>query len=136
MVSQAAGRLYTRPVPAKTPRKTAAKTAERLCVFALSFPEATDAHPWGETAIKVKGKTFLFMRAGEDGISLSVKLRNSRDYALDWPSCEPTHYGLGSKGWVSAKFGPKDKPPVGLLEGWIEESYRAFAPKKLVASVK
>jgi len=120
----------------KKPNKTAAKAAERLRMFALSFPEATEAHPWGETAIKVKGKTFLFMRAGEDGISLSVKLPNPRDYALDRPFCEPTHYGLGSKGWVSAKFVPKDKPPVELLEGWIEESYRAIAPKKLVAGLK
>lgn len=46
---------------------------------------------------------------------------------------EPSAYGLGKSGWVTAKF-PKDFTiPVDVLEAWIEESYRAQAPKKLVA---
>jgi predicted DNA-binding protein (MmcQ/YjbR family) len=111
------------------------KIAERLRKFALSFPETTEAHPWGETAIKVKGKTFLFMRADAAGMGMSVKLPHSREFALDRPFCAPTRYGLGASGWVSAKFTAKDKPPVELMEGWIEESYRAVAPKKLMAAL-
>ncbi len=30
-------------------------------------------------------------------------------------------------------FGPKDAPPLDLLQEWREESYRAVAPKKLSA---
>ncbi|MET0554157.1 MAG: MmcQ/YjbR family DNA-binding protein, partial [Vicinamibacteria bacterium] len=41
-------------------------------------------------------------------------------------------YGLGKAGWVSARFGPKDRPPVDVLCKWIDESYRAVAPVKLV----
>jgi predicted DNA-binding protein (MmcQ/YjbR family) len=109
--------------------------AERLRTFALSFPETAESHPWGETAIKVKGKTFLFMRSDETLLSLSVKLPRSREFALDRDFTEPTHYGLGSKGWVSAKFAGTDKPPVDLLEAWIAESYRAIAPKRVVAAL-
>ena len=113
--------------------------AERLRKFALAFPETAESHPWGETAIKVKGKTFLFMRADDKLLSLSVKLPLSREFALDRDFTEPTHYGLGSKGWVSAKFEGKargkNKPPVELLEAWIEESYRAISPKRLVAKL-
>jgi hypothetical protein len=48
------------------------------------------------------------------------------------PFTEPTAYGLGKSGWVSATFEDSDTPPVELLKLWIEESYRAQAPKKLV----
>ena len=102
--------------------------------FALGFPETREDLPWGESAIKVKGKTFLFMRCDEDGLDLSVKLPQSGAFALDRPFAEPTGYGLGASGWVTASFGPKAKPPVDLLKGWIEESYRAVAPKKLFAA--
>jgi predicted DNA-binding protein (MmcQ/YjbR family) len=98
--------------------------------YALSFPETREDLPWGESAIKVKGKTFLFMRVDEDGLHLSVKLPQSAPYALDQKFTSPTGYGLGASGWVTAEFGPRAKPPVGLLKDWIEESYRAVAPKK------
>ncbi len=29
--------------------------------FALAFPEATEDMPWGHHAIKVKGKSFVFL---------------------------------------------------------------------------
>jgi len=111
------------------------RAGERLLKYALSFPETAESRPWGETAIKVKGKIFLVMK-DEDGLKVSVKLPESREFALDRDFCMPTHYGLGAKGWVTAQFGPKDKPPAGLLEAWIEESYRAIAPKKIVAALK
>lgn len=101
--------------------------------YALAFPGTREDLPWGESAIKVKGKTFLFMRADADGLHLSVKLPQSAPYALDRKFTSPTGYGLGASGWVTAEFGPKAKPPVDLLKGWIEESYRAVAPKKLLA---
>ena len=37
---------------------------ERLRKRALGYPGATEDHPWGETAIKVNGKVFVFL--GED----------------------------------------------------------------------
>jgi predicted DNA-binding protein (MmcQ/YjbR family) len=115
------------------------QVAERLKAFALSFPETEEARPWGETAIKVRGKVFVFMHIGDARLSLSVKLPHSREFALDRDFTEPTHYGLGAKGWVSAKFEGKgigrSKPPVDLLEAWIEESYRAIAPKRVLAKL-
>ena len=56
----------------------------------------------------------------------------SRDMAYDLPFAEPTHYGLGKHGWVTAHLDPKRKPPLELIEAWIDESYRAVAPKKQV----
>ena len=37
---------------------------------------------------------------------------------------------------MTASFGPKDTVPVELLEDWMDESYRAIAPKKLVQELK
>jgi predicted DNA-binding protein (MmcQ/YjbR family) len=100
--------------------------------FALGFPETVEEFPWGHRAFKVKKKTFLFLAADESGLSLSVKLPESRGVALTLPFAQPTGYGLGKSGWVTASFPKGKKPPLDLLEEWIEESYRAIAPKKLV----
>jgi hypothetical protein len=32
---------------------------------------------------------------------------------------------------VTARFEPKEKPPLDVLQAWIRESYMAVAPKKL-----
>ena len=36
---------------------------------------------------------------------------------------------------MTARFGLREKPPVDMLKQWIDESYRAVAPKRLVASL-
>ena len=108
---------------------------ERLRRHALSFPETTEDFPWGHRALKVKGKAFVFMAREGRGLSLSVKLPESRHVALMLPFTEPTGYGLGKSGWVSAAFDGRKAPPLETLEMWIEESYRAVAPKKLVKSL-
>ena len=48
------------------------------------------------------------------------------------PFAKPTGYGLGKSGWVSAEIPLGEAPPVALFKEWIEESYRAQAPKTLV----
>jgi predicted DNA-binding protein (MmcQ/YjbR family) len=106
-----------------------------LVAYALSFPEAWQDEPWeGDVVAKVGKKIFVFLGSERpDGsVGLSVKLPESNDEALAYPFTEPTGYGLGRSGWVSATFARGDTPPVDMLEEWIEESYRAIAPKKLV----
>ena len=103
--------------------------------FALGYPGAHEDMPWGHRAIKVKGKAFLFMGHQAGGLGLSVKLPQSKDAALMLPFATPTGYGLGKSGWVSAEFAKKDKPPLEMLRQWVDESYRAVAPKKLVAQL-
>jgi predicted DNA-binding protein (MmcQ/YjbR family) len=114
------------------PTAAHARAEAKLREFALSYPEATEEFPWGERAIKVRAKTFLFMRADGNGLGLSTKLPESRDVALMHAFAAPTGYGLGKSGWVSASFPRGERPPVALLCEWIDESYRAIAPKRLV----
>jgi predicted DNA-binding protein (MmcQ/YjbR family) len=114
---------------------TIAKVEATLRDYALSYPESHEDFPWGERAIKVKGKIFLFMRATADEISLTVKLPQSRDMAADLPFTEPTHYGMGKHGWVTARL-TRTNAPIDLIKSWIDESFRAVAPKKVVAQLE
>jgi predicted DNA-binding protein (MmcQ/YjbR family) len=99
----------------------------------MAKPEATEHFPWGERAIKVKGKVFLFMFADATRLSLSTKLPESNGVALMLPFAQPTGYGLGKAGWVSAAFEAGDTPPIDVLCAWVDESYQAVAPAKLAA---
>ena len=108
---------------------------ERLRAHGLSLPEAVEEHPWGHSALKVRGKTFVFLNLDADRLSLSTKLPVSRDFALMLDFTEPTGYGLGRSGWVSSAFGSADEIDLELLERWILESFRAVAPKRLAASL-
>jgi predicted DNA-binding protein (MmcQ/YjbR family) len=113
------------------------RAAEELREYALGLPGAYEDFPWGERVAKVGKKVFAFLgkveSAGEVGVC--VKLPASGGDALELPFTEPAGYGLGKSGWVVAKFAPDDNVPVDLLRRWIEESYRAVAPKKLVAEL-
>jgi predicted DNA-binding protein (MmcQ/YjbR family) len=102
--------------------------------FALAYPGAHEEFPWGERVVKVKGKVFVFL-GRDEGLGLSVKLPQSRLMALGLPFATPTAYGLGKSGWVTAQFAPREKPPVEVLKAWIDESYRAVAPKKMLAEL-
>ena len=114
---------------------TLAAMHEALRHHALCLPEAWEDHPWGERVAKVKKKVFVFSgyHADEDRFSLSLKLPLSREAALQVPGAAPTGYGLGKAGWVSLGFRAGEDVPLDTLMEWIEESYRAVAPKGLAA---
>ncbi|MDP1825707.1 MAG: MmcQ/YjbR family DNA-binding protein [Archangium sp.] len=123
---------------AKKKKKPAKKRSpmKQVREVALSYPGATEEFPWGESVIKVKGKVFVFLgRDEDDDVGFSVKLPHSGDAALGLPFCTPTGYGLGKSGWVSASFPGGKNVPLPLLLEWLDESYRAVAPKKLVATL-
>jgi predicted DNA-binding protein (MmcQ/YjbR family) len=108
---------------------------EQLRGYGLSLPEASEDHPWGHCALKVRNKTFCWLDKQEI-LSATVKLPVSRDFALVFDWAQPTGYGLGRSGWVTARIPEGEEPDLYLLKRWIAESYRAVAPKKLAASVE
>ncbi len=62
-----------------------------------------------------------------------LKLRESLAEAAKLAAKEPDHYGVGGIGWVKAIFEHDEFPPAGLMERWIDESYRLLAHQQLVA---
>ncbi len=111
------------------------KAGAALRKIALGFPEVHEDFPWGERAFKVKKKVFLFMHYDAKHLALSVKLPQSQGAALILSFAEPTGYGLGRAGWVSARFARGARPPVKLLAAWVSESYQTIAPAKLASAL-
>ena len=112
-----------------------AQLRKRLLDYAVGLPEARVDHPWGEDVAKVRGKIFAFFGTADgDEPGMGVKLPESNAPALSQPGVTPTGYGLGKAGWVSMRL--TDEMPFEMLRDWIDESYRAVAPKKLGASLQ
>ena len=110
---------------------------KELRAFGLKFPGAHTKSPWpGHLDLAVKDKTFAYLSIEGQPFTISCKLPQSCEAALMLPFAKPTGYGLGKSGWVSAEFTGGEAPPVPLFKDWIEESYRAQAPKKLVAQLE
>ena len=105
---------------------------------ALKYPESSEDFPWDHLVIKVKGKIFVSTYLDEPTgvLSMSFKLPVSNTMALTLPFAEPTRYGLAKSGWVTVKFGMDDDVPVEMLLEWMDESFRAVAPKRVVAQME
>src|SRR5262249_30369820 len=104
--------------------------------FGLAYPGAHLKSPWpGHMDLAVNDKTFAYLSVEGEPLSISCKLPHSCVAALTLPFTKPTAYGLGKSGWVSASFPQGESPSIEILKAWIDESYRAQAPKKLVRSL-
>lgn len=107
----------------------------RLRDHALTLPGAWEDHPWEEIVVKVGKKVFVFFGNDEHpGMTVKLVDRLVREHALSLRDAEPSGYGLGRSGWVSIPL-LANPPPQKLLVEFVEESYRAVAPKKLVAEL-
>lgn len=103
-----------------------------LVEFALSLPEAWEDTPWDSAPVtKVRKKIFVF-HSGADDPGISVKLVDSLDHGLSLPGAAPVGYGLGRHGWTFIPLGDAGPDDAELMRDFIEESYRAVAPKTLV----
>jgi hypothetical protein len=120
------------------PRKPTSQTdtlLKELRAFGLAYPGTHTKSPWpGHLDLAVKDKTFAYLSLEGEPLHISCKLPQSNAVALMLPFCKPTEYGLGKSGWVSASFA-NDTPDPEMLKAWIDESYRAQAPKTLVKQI-
>jgi predicted DNA-binding protein (MmcQ/YjbR family) len=107
------------------------KVEAAIAKLAAAYPDVTEENPWGHRAFKVRGKTFLFLGSDAAGVFFSLKLPASGVAALALDFTEPTHYGLGKSGWVTARFPRARDVPLPLVKEWLAESFEAIAPAKL-----
>jgi predicted DNA-binding protein (MmcQ/YjbR family) len=107
-----------------------------LRAFGLTYPGAEPKSPWpGHDDLAVKGKTFAYLSVEGEPFSISLKLPYTGDEALKLRFSKRTGYGLGKSGWVTLEPAPEEMPSIEQLKSWLDESYRAQAPKKLAAQV-
>jgi predicted DNA-binding protein (MmcQ/YjbR family) len=117
-------------MPAKKRPDTTIDALER---FALSLPEAWADAPWGDRVVKVAKKIFVFLSSpGSERPGLTVKLPDSRDHGLSFAGSVLPGYGLGKHGWVTVYVDGVPTEERDVLFDFVEESYRAVAPKTLV----
>ena len=108
---------------------------KELRSFGLAYPESHTKSPWpGHLDLAVRDKTFAYLSLEGEPLRISCKLPRTNGIALVLPFCKPTEYGLGKSGWVSAVF-DDHAPDVDMLKAWIDESYRAQAPKTLIKQI-
>jgi len=113
--------------------KRAEHLLAELRAFGLSLPGAHRKAPWPEhDDLAVNDKTFAYLPAAGRPFSISCKLPYTGYEALQLPFAEPTGYGLGKSGWVTFSPPEDQLPPLEQLKAWVEESYRAQAPRRLV----
>ncbi|MET9459258.1 MmcQ/YjbR family DNA-binding protein [Streptomyces canus] len=119
--------------------RNALKTWEKVREFALGLPGAAEEFPWGETVAKVNKKVFVFLGVSDGsypmGVTVKLKDAEAHAHALTSPGAEPAGYGLGKAGWVRVPLAEEGSPAADLLCDWVEESYRAIAPKRLIAEL-
>lgn len=102
-----------------------------LRAFGLAYPGAHTKSPWpGHLDLAVNDKTFAYLSIEGEPFHISCKLPETCEDALALPFATPAAYGLGRSGWVTAAL-PEGPIPVDLFKAWIDESYRAQAPKRL-----
>ena len=107
-----------------------------LRAFGLAYPGTHLKSPWpGHKDLAVNDKTFAYLSVEGEPLSISCKLPQSHAAVLMLEHTSPTAYGLGKSGWVTAQFPKGVVPPLEMLKSWIAESYRAQAPKKLLAKL-
>ncbi|GAA2315262.1 hypothetical protein GCM10010234_70950 [Streptomyces hawaiiensis] len=119
--------------------RNALKKWEKVRAFALGLPDAVEEFPWGESVAKVNKKVFVFLgvQDGSYPLGVTVKLTDetAHAHALACPGAEPAGYGLGKAGWVGIPLERQGAPAAEVLCDWVEESYRAIAPKRLIVEL-
>src|SRR5687767_12811353 len=69
--------------------------------------------------LKVRGRSFLFLRPGR----IMIKLQASRDEAMELAKKSPDHYKIGAGGWTTVTYAVPKDVSLPMLERWIAESY-------------
>ena len=115
---------------------TPAELSHAMRLHALSLPGAWEDFPWGERVAKVGQKVFVFMgHDASEELGFSVKIKVSAPAVLARGYASPTGYGLGKAGWVSVHLQAGGCPSMEEIRAWIDESYRAVAPKRMIAKM-
>src|SRR5688572_11490667 len=109
------------------------KTVETLRKIALTYPETEESVVCDKSAYKARNKGFLFVGSDEKTYNFMLKLKDSLPEASKLAAKEPAAYRVGSTNWVTVTLTHNQGPPAGVVERWIDESFRLLAPKQLVA---
>jgi len=91
---------------------------------ALRLPDteegvACEGTPAERRTVKARKKAFVFLGVSDVMVKLDGSIAEARRLAAK----EPSRFKVGTNGWVKATFDGNARPPLDVLERWIEESY-------------
>jgi DNA-binding transcriptional ArsR family regulator/predicted DNA-binding protein (MmcQ/YjbR family) len=125
-------RWFEQP-PQEIAEPAAVRPEHVLREIALAYPDAQEERTEGKRVIKVRRRPFLLLEADDRRLNVSTRLPASHAAALKLPFVQAVQYRLGKSDWICATFQPGEEIPLELLWEWIDESYRAVAPRKVLA---
>ena len=108
---------------------------------AASYPDAVAGTSCNQTSFKVGKTAFLYVGPGAKGIGFKAMFKLDRSLAkvAELAAKDPDRYGVGSNGWVTARFTAEKPLAKTLWKAWLKESYglaTGSAPKKTAAPKK
>ncbi len=106
--------------------------SEELRTVAMDFPETSEGTSCVNRAFRVGKKAFFYLGEKPDHIRLMVKLGPSLDAA---EAMNDERVSVGKHGWTTIRMPNDELLDLEQLTDWVSESYRALAPKKLVAQL-
>ncbi len=109
----------------------------RLRTICLSFPEATESEAWGDPTWRVRDKIFAMQKGNYAGGRPSLWVKSTNDMQQELLATDRKRYFVppyvGHKGWVGICM--DGRIAWKRVEELIDASYRAIAPKRLVAEL-
>jgi hypothetical protein len=110
--------------------------AQQLQAHAMTYPEVSESPSCVNRSFKARKKGFLFLGEKDTGaLRLMVKLSSGVESAKAVAEVNPDSWSVKGPGWITGNFTDDEAPPVDVMTGWIDESYRLLAPKTLVAEL-
>jgi hypothetical protein len=103
--------------------------------LAIGYPETDEGDSCVKRAFRTRRKGFLYLGEKPDSYNIMVKLAGSLGEAEGLAAEESHHYVVGKAGWVTITFANEKRPPPGLLERWLDESFRLQAPATVVSQL-
>lgn len=102
---------------------------------ATAYPGVVEGDSCVKRAFRAKDEGFLYLGEKDDRYNVMVKLGDSFADAETRAGAQPDHFEAGKFGWVTVRYMSEERPPEGLLEDWIDESYRLQATKAMLAEL-
>lgn len=92
---------------------------------AVTFPGVEKGASCNQSAFKAGKGTFLFIGPGPKGVGFKAmfKLVASMPQAHKLAAQHPKRFGVGTTGWVTARFTAEEPLPKSIWEKWLAESH-------------
>ena len=95
---------------------------DAMRLAASRYPAVDEGTACTQSSFKTRKKAFLFVGMQGGRYKAMFKLKDSIPEATKLAAKDPELFGVGSSGWVSARFTAEKPMPKRLWTKWLDES--------------